>query len=213
MEKIKIYFEDGQMKIRIPDESSLGRYKFLHEIYPVHREWTNEKNVMYVVNESSWKYVIQVAKYASNRDTVEITQDVEDYHQYLVRVEKERAERQYRLEALKNDIEKANSKQRLGCGWCEHLEYANAHWQEVNGERVWVSGRHYCKYANSVCHYKAFDVEREFYERREAKYYNPPPGYNPPAFIAPPYPCAGCMYLEKAEKALEEINKEKEKDV
>lgn len=213
MEKINIYFENGQLKVRIPEEHSTGRHFFLHDTYHIFKDWTEEKNVLMVPVESQWKYLIAIAKHRGYRDVVEITQDVEDYYQYQVQREKEAEQKKKIDEERKRIIESAGHRQKNGCGSCMNLEYVNAHWEEVNGERVWVGGRHYCKYALEACRYRAFDTEYEFEYYKANKYYNPPPGYNPPPFVAEPFPCAGCEFLEKANKAWEEINKEKEGNV
>ena len=214
MEKIKIYFEDGQMKIRVPDETSLGRYKFLHECSLIPKDWTEEKNVLYVYSDTWWLETIQIAKYDSNKDSVEIAQDVENYYQRRVKEIREKKERQYRLENLKTDIERADTKQKYGCGCCEYLEYVKAHWEDAgDGEWRFVSGKHLCHYVNNACRYRWSDIEYEFEIYKEVKAFGAPIDPTVKAWIAPPYPCAGCMYIEKAEKAWEEINKEKEKDV
>lgn len=206
---IKLFFHDGELKFILPEGNNDKKRDFL---YSIHYIFTKDEKVngTYVVPlESRWKNVIAVAK----RYGADITQEVEDYYQYKVRLDQEEADRNRIEEERKSAIEGANTRQRTGCGMCEYLEYANAHWEEVNGEKVWVGGKHYCKYAMEVCRYKASDVEYEFEYYKANRYYNPPPGYNPPAFVAQPYPCAGCEYLEKSNKAWEEINKEKEGNV
>lgn len=213
MEKVKIYFEDGQLRIRVPEEGTKERRDFFHDIFPIHREWCEVDRVQYVVNECSWLSLIKMAKYERHKAFVELSQDVEDYYLYQLQLARERAEREALEEKRREDIKRGDSVQKNGCGWCPHLAYENAHWQEVNGEKVWVHGTHYCKYAMDVCRYKADEIEYEFEYYKANRYYNPPPGYNPPAFVAKPYPCAGCEYLEKANKAWEEINKEKEGNV
>ena len=213
MEKIKIYFDNGQLKVRIPECDSIPRHDFLYDTYHIFKEWTDEQGVMLVQVESQWKHLIAYAKRWNHAPYFELTQDVEDYYAYQVETDDKKAERKRIEEERKQAIESANNRQRRGCGMCIHLEYANAHWEEVDGVKVWVGGKHYCKYAMEVCRYKSEDVEYEFEYYKANRYYNPPPGYNPPAFVAQPFPCAGCEYLEKANKAWEDINKEKEKDV
>ena len=213
MGKVKIYFESGQLRIRVPEEESNERQKFFYALFPIERDWVEEeKYVQYVVNESSWKLVIRIAKMESHRNFVELSQEVDDYYQYQLQADRERAERELINEQRKKAIEIADNRQHYGCGVCPHLEYVNAHWQETNGEKVWICGTHYCKYAMEKCRYNPFDVEYAFEYYKESRYYNPPPGYNPPAFVAKPYPCAGCEYLERANRAWEEINKEKEEN-
>ena len=203
---LKVYFENGELKLQIPEEATEQRRKFLYDTYHIFKEFTADKCVMKVQVESQWKHFIAAAK----RHEIYITQEVEDYYQYQLRLDEERAERKRIEEQRERAIKSANTRQSHGCSMCEHLEYVNAHWQEVNGEKVWVAGRHYCKYAMDSCRYRASDVEYEFEYYKAHRFYNPPPGYNPPAFVAQPFPCAGCEYLEKANKAWEEINKEKE---
>ena len=210
MEKVKIYFEDGQLRIRVPEEKTEERRRFFYDIFPIDKEWVTKDRVMYIVNESSWALVIRIAKQERHKAFIELSQDVEDYYLYQLQLARERAEREAVEEKRREDIKRGDSVQKNGCGWCMHLAYENAHWQEVNGEKVWVHGTHYCKYAMDVCRYKADEIEYEFECNKDHRYYNPPPGYNPPAFVAKPYPCAWCEYLEKANKAWEEINKEKE---
>ena len=209
MEKIKIYFEDGQLKIKLPKEKTEESRKFLYDAFHIFL-CSEGENVMLVQVESQWKYLIALAKHRTHRDVAEITQDVEDYYQYQERLDREKAERKRIEEQRKEAIDRANNRQHNGCQSCIHLEYVNAHWEEVNGEKVWVGGRHFCKYAMESCRYRAFDIEYEFEYYKANRYYNPTPGYNPPPFVAEPFPCAGCEYLEKANKAWEEINKEKE---
>lgn len=213
MEKIKIYFEDGQLRIRVPEEDTNQRDAFFHDIFYVARDWSDEKWVLCVLNEYHWMTVITVAKYERHKGFVELSQDCEDYYLYQKQLREERERRELFLEGLKNDIKVANTRQSHGCGWCEHLTYAPAHWKEENGKKEWVSGTHYCNYAMRPCRYKDEEVEYEFYEKRAMRWYNPPPGANPPAFVARAYPCVGCMYLERANKAWEEINKEKDGNV
>lgn len=206
---MKVYFENGKLKLQIPEEATDKRRKFLYDTYYIFKEFTEEKGVMEVQVESQWKHFIAAAK----RHDLYITQEVEDYYQFQLQKEREEAERKRIEEQRKRDITAADTKQGHGCGMCIHLEYAPAHWEEVDGKKVWVAGRHYCKYAMDVCRYRALDVEYEFEYFKANRYYNPPIGYNPPAFVAKPFPCAGCEYLEKANKAWTEINKEEEKDV
>lgn len=210
MEKIKIYFEDGQLRIRVPEEDTYERDKFFSDVFPIHREWTDEKMVQHVVNEESWMTLINIAKYERHREFVDMSQDVEDYYLYQMKCREEAKKRKELEEKRREAIEYADFRQSHGCGWCEHLTYEPAHWQDDNGKKEWVSGTHYCKYAMRPCRYKDEEVEYELYSRRAMRWYNPPQGANPPAFVARAYPCVGCMYLERANKAWEEINKEKE---
>lgn len=206
---MRVYFENGQLKIKLPEEQTEQSRKFLYDTYYIFKQFTAEKGVMEVQVESQWKQLIAAAK----RKGIDITQEVEDYYQYRLRLDQEEAQRKAVEEDRKKAIQSANVRQQSGCGMCIHLEYAPAHWEEVDGKKVWVAGRHYCKHAMEVCRYRASDVEYEFEYYKANRYYNPPQGYNPPAFVAQPFPCAGCEYLEKANKAWEDINKEKEKDV
>ena len=203
---MKVYFENGELKVLLPELRTEQSHKFLHDAYYVFMDWAEEKRVLVVQVESQWKQLIAIAK----RNSVELTQEVEDYYQYQVRIDAERAERKRVEEQRKQAIARGDGKQSGGCGFCEHLEYVNAHTEMVNGERVYVAGTHHCSYAMRVCRYKADELEYQFEIRKEMRNYVPTIGYNPPAFVAKPYPCAGCKYLEASDKAWAEINKEKE---
>lgn len=199
---MRVFFEDGALKIKLPEETTERRRRFLYDIYHVMRDWDKTQSYTLVVQlESQYKYVIASAK----RNGVELTQEVEDYFVYKIQKDKEDAERRVRESARKAVIERAESKQKNGCGFCEYLEYIQGHIEEVDGRKRYIHGRHYCKHAISPCRYRAEDVEYEFECYKESKAF-----HEPKAFIAPPYPCAGCIWLEQAQKAWEEINKEKE---
>lgn len=201
---MKLFFEDGKLKIKVAEEDTAQRRQFFYDIFHVFRDWSKtESYVMDVTLERQYKYVIAAAK----RNGVEITQDVEDYYLYELKKDKEQAQRKAQEEQRKRDILQADKRQKDGCGWCENLEYIKGHIEEIDGKRRYVPGRHYCKYAVSPCRYRADDIEYEFECYKQSKAFN-----EPKAFIASPHPCAGCMYLEKAEKAWEEINKEMGKE-
>ena len=211
MEKIKIYFEDGLMKIRIPEEDTIERRRFLRGLGACGRDWTEEKNVLYVLEECSWGFVAKAAHWPENINNVECSQEVEDFHQEQLRIARERVERERRIEDLKRTISWANTRQTNGCGFCEHLEYVPAHWEDLgNGEKQYVAGRHFCNYAVSPCRYRWDDIEYAFEVHKEVQAFGTPLYKVPKPWVAPPYPCAGCEHLEKAEKAWEELEKEKE---
>ena len=215
MEKVKIYFEDGQLRIRVPEEESVDRQKFFNAIFPIEREWIGKGTyVQYVVKESQWALVIRIAKGNSHCHFVEIAQEVEDYYQYYLQRKREQLEREAVKEQRKREIESANLKQQNGCGLCPHLEYVNAHWQDNGyGEKQYVNGQHFCAYAQEKCRYRWDDVEYAFEMYKEVKAFGAPIDPMVKSWVAPPYPCPGCAYLEKANKAWEEINKEKEWNV
>jgi hypothetical protein len=121
---------------------------------------------------------------------------------------KEATEKAKRVEECKRIITQAENKANNGCGWCEHLEYVMRHTEERNGEQVIIPGKHFCKYVGKACRYRAFDVEYEFESRKEARALG-----EKQEFYAPPYPIAGCAYMQDVERAWEILNKEKERDV
>lgn len=210
MKEIKIYFEDGKMKIRIPEENSIERKIFLWSLGACGRDWTEEKNVLYVLEECSWRSVANAAHWPENIKNVECSQEVEDFYQEQCRIAREKAERARRLEDLKRTISWANTKQTNGCGGCEHLTYVKAHWEDLgNGEKKYVAGRHFCNYAVSPCRYRWDDIEYAFEVHKEVQAFGVPLYKVPKPWVAPPYPCAGCEHLEKAEKAWEELEEEK----
>lgn len=192
---MKLYFEDGKLKFYMGEEATDERRQFLHDIYHIFRDWDNDPYTQIVQVESQYKYMIKEAK----RHGVEITQDVEDYYQYTLQKEEEERQRKAKMEAQKKAIEKGDFKQKNGCGWCEYLEYV-------------PGASHVCSYAKRACRYRQFDLDYEFEIRKEVKAFGAPI-VDDKVFIAPPYPCAGCKFLEEAVKAWEEINKEKEGNV
>ena len=200
---MKLFFEDGKLKIKVAEEDTAQRRQFFYDIFHIFRDWSKtERYVMDVTLEGQYKYVIAAAK----RNKIEIAQDVADFYTYQLQLEEEERQRKARDESRSAAIKTADAKQTNGCGWCEYLEYVNAHMRVVDGKKEYVSGRHYCIYAKRPARYRQEDIEYEFECMKEAKAFN-----EPMAFIAKAYPCAGCMYLEKAAKAWEEINKEWDK--
>lgn len=215
MEKVKIYFEEGQLRIRVPKEDTLDREKFFSDIYPTERYWIGEGTyIQYVAKESQWPLVIRMAKYKGHSHFVEITKEVEDYYQYHLQRKREQEERKSINEQRKRDISVADAHLKNGCSLCPHLEFIGPHWQDsVNGEKQFVTGQHFCSYAQKLCRYRWDDVEYAFEIAKEVKAFGAPIDPAIKYWQSPPYPCAGCMYLEKAAKAWEEINKEKEGNV
>lgn len=206
---IKLFFHDGKLKFTLPEGNNDKKRDFLYGIHYIFAKDEKVDGAYVVPLENQWKNVIAVAK----RYGAKIPQEVEDYYQYQIRLDAERAERKRVEEERRQAIARGEGKQSGGCGFCEHLEYVNAHTEMVNGERVYVAGTHHCNYAMRVCRYKADELEYQFEIRKEMRNYVPTIGYKPPAFVAKPYPCAGCKYLEASNKAWEEINKEKEGNV
>lgn len=205
---MKVYFESGQLKLHIGEEQTEQRRKFLYDIYYIFREWEKGNPYTQVVQvESQYKYIIKEAK----RHGVEITQEVEDWYQYRLQIEAAERERKEKEEARKRAIENADFRQKNGCGLCEHLEYVPAHVESVNGEKKYIGGQHTCSYAERACRYRSCDIEYEFEIAKEVKAFGMPISESGRDYVAPPYPCAGCKYLEEARKAWEEINKERDK--
>jgi hypothetical protein len=116
------------------------------------------------------------------------------------------------MEAQKKAIEKGDFKQKNGCGWCEYLEYTPIRVEYVDGKKVVLGGHHTCSYAKRACRYRSFDEDYAFEVYKEVKAFGAPI-VDDKVFVAPPYPCAGCIFLEESAKAWEEINKEKEGNV
>jgi hypothetical protein len=207
---MKLYFEDGKLKLYIGEEATEQRRKFLHDTYYIFRDWDKEHHYTQVVQlESQYKYMIKEAK----RHGVEVTQEVEDVYQYLLRVEEEERLRKQKTETQKRAIETANAYQRKGCGLCTHLEYTPAHIEVVDGVKKYIGGRHTCSYAKRMCRYRSEDIEYEFEISKEVNAFGAPIDESCRDYIARPFPCAGCKYLEYAREAWEEINKEKEGNV
>lgn len=207
---MKLFFEDGKLKLFIGEEATEQRRKFLHDTYYIFRIWDEKQPYTQVVQvESQYKYLIQEAK----RHGIEIDQEVEDVYQYLIRKEEEERERVKKMEDQRKAIESAETVQERGCRWCNHLEYTPAHIEWVDGEKVYVGGRHTCSYAKRMCRYRSQDIEYEFEIRKEVRAFGKPIDDSCRDYVARPFPCVGCKYLEAARKAWEEINKEKEGNV
>lgn len=208
MSGMKLFFEDGKLKLYIGEEATEQRRKFLHDIYYIFRGWDNGSSYTQIVLfESQYKYVIREAK----RNGVEITQEVEDVYQHSLRVEEEERKRRAKIEEQKRIIETANAHQKNGCGMCDYLEYTPAHIEMVDGERKYVGGRHTCTYAERVCRYRSEDIEYEFEISKEVRSFGAPIDESCKDYVARPFPCVGCKYLADARKAWEEINKERDK--
>lgn len=206
---MKLYFEEGKLKLYIGEECEQRR-KFLYDVYYIFREWEKGKlNTQIVQVEGQYKYIIKEAK----RHNVEITQDVEDYYQYCLEQEAFEFERKRKADEWKRVIEQGDFKQRNGCGFCEYLEYVPAHVEYENGERKYIPGRHTCGYAKRACRYRSCDVEYEFEMYKEIKAFGTPIDPTLRNWVASPYPCAGCKYLEESTNAWEAINKEKDGNV
>jgi hypothetical protein len=204
---MKLYFEEGKLKLYIGEEATEQRRKFLHDTYYIFRDWDKDNPYTQIVQvEGQYKYIIKEAK----RHGVDITQDVEDYYQYLLQKEEEDRKRKARMEAQQRAIEKGDFKQTNGCGWCEYLEYTPAHIEFSVGERKYISGQHTCSYAKRACRYRSADIEYQFEISKEIKAFGAPIDESCRDYVAKPYPCAGCKYLEESRKAWEEINKERE---
>lgn len=207
---MKLYFEDGKLKLYIGEEATEQRRKFLHDTYYIFRDWDKGNRYTQVVQlESQYKYMIKEAK----RHGVEVDQEVDGIYQYILRTEEEERERQRKMEAQQRVIASANTRQSQGCGLCEYLEYTPAHIEIVDGEKKYVGGRHTCSYAKRVCRYRSEDIEYEFEISKEVHAFGAPIDGSCRDYIARPFPCVGCKYLADARKAWEEINKEKEGNV
>jgi hypothetical protein len=207
---MKLFFDDGKLKLFIGEEATEQRRALLHDTYYIFRDWDQGNRYTQVVQvEGQYKYMIKEAK----RHGVEITQEVEDFYQYTLRKEDEERERQRKMEAQQRVIENANVRQSRGCGLCEYLEYTPAHIEVVDGVKKYVSGQHTCSYAKRVCRYRSEDIEYEFEISKEVRAFGAPIDESCKDYIARPFPCAGCKYMAEARKAWEEINKEKEGNV
>lgn len=136
--------------------------------------------------------ISKVFKYADRRH-IEIEDEVYDVSAIVSKEaqkerEKEAEERakKLRIEELKKTVERAYDRLKYGCGWCTEIKYE--------------FGDHRCVYAGRMCRKNREEVEHEFYAKRESKI----TGLEP-AYFANPYPCAGCKYIEAAQKAREEL--------
>lgn len=186
---MKLYIEEGKLKILLDEENTPERHGFLHDTFSFFKRWDTKKNVMVVEFKSHWKYIIKYAK----KYKFEIAQDVERYYHETMEEERRKEEREAELRRRDEILKAAESRKKNGCSFCQHLKYEGH--------------LHLCTYAARYCLYKPYELEYEFECRKEAKALN-----KPVEWFATPYPCNGCEYLKKALEVLEIINLEEQRN-
>lgn len=188
---MKLFFEDGVLKASVGESDTPQRQMYLHSTYHCTSSWEKGKTFqLFYPFEIDYMAVISAAK----KYKLDIAQDVEDFYNYRMQQAEARQEAKRKREEYKRIIQMADAKNRSGCGMCVHLSYN--------------SKRHYCEYAKSAPRYRSDEQEYAFECWKEARVLG-----TAPAFVATPYPCAGCVYMEEASRAWMEINKEREGNV
>lgn len=190
---MRLFFEDGELKILVDEENTYERKKFLYNTYGYFKRWDkNQKNVLIVELAKHWIYHVQEAIFLQERGRqFEIDPDVEQWY----KKEEEENRKAYELEQEKKRreeiLKRAESVKQNGCGLCQHLRMEGY--------------RHLCTYAAKYCLYKPYELEYEFECRKEAKALN-----KPVEWFATPYPCNGCEKLKQALEVHEIINLEEQ---
>lgn len=141
-------------------------------------------------NERAINRIFELA----HKRNVEVSDEVYDVYKTvsLAADEERKKEEEARkaaahIKELQETVSSAYFWLKHGCASCEHLKY----------ER----GAHRCLYADRLCRKSKEEEEYEFYARRESQITG-----MAPAYFALPYPCAGCKYIEEAQKAQEELD-------
>lgn len=213
---MKLYFEDGKLKIDVGEKETIEQYNLINDMWHIQKLCDGDSTTIAVIEfESQYLLAVDVAV----KHGIEITQDVLDYYTYKKNCKEEEKRKKLHISSLEGDRNAALSKvetyKSRGCWLCPHLQYTKGHYEEINGRKRYVSARFWCEYADRSCLFSEEELEIERKNRGEYIKYaeygivGQVDGY----YMATPYPCRGCRWMVEAHHILEEINKEKEKDV